>query len=135
MTDRRPRMTVVAAVVVRDGLVLIGQRVKGEWNEYKWEFPGGKVEPGESPREALKRELREELDIDATIGEEMDRYEYEYQGRGPIYLIFYRVQEFTGEPRNLAFNDLRWETAERLPHYDFLQGDVDFVKRLARGRA
>lgn len=127
-------ITVVAAVIVRAGQILIGQRTKGEWNEYKWEFPGGKVEPGESPRAAISRELREELDIEAEIGDEMDRYEYQYPGKAPIYLIFYKVERFTGEPRNLAFNDIRWEAVDRLPMYDFLQGDIDFVRRLARGK-
>ncbi len=126
-------MTVVAAVIERAGQILIGQRPKGDWNQMKWEFPGGKMEPLESPREALGRELREELDIRAEIGEEITRYEYEYPGRPPIQLIFFRVVQFEGEPKNLAFNQIRWESASRFPQYEFLDGDVDFVRRLARG--
>lgn len=126
-------MTVVAAVIERSGQILIGQRPKGDWNQMKWEFPGGKMEPQESPREALGRELREELDIRAEIGEEITRYEYEYPGKPPIQLIFFRVVQFEGEPKNLAFNQIRWEFAARFPHYEFLDGDVDFVRRLARG--
>lgn len=129
----RPTLIVVAAVIERDGKVLIGQRPKRDWNGLKWEFPGGKIEPTESPREALARELREELAIEATIGDEITRYEYQYPGKPPIYLIFYRVREFAGEPRNLAFEEIRWESTSRFPEYDFLDGDVDFVKRLARG--
>jgi mutator protein MutT len=129
----RRRMTVVAAVIERAGQILIGQRPKGDWNQMKWEFPGGKMEPLESPREALGRELREELDIRAEIGEEITRYEYEYPGRPPIQLIFFRVVQFEGEPKNLAFNQIRWESASRFPQYEFLDGDVDFVRRLARG--
>jgi 8-oxo-dGTP diphosphatase len=127
-------MTVVAAVIARDGQILIGQRRRGEWHEFKWEFPGGKVEPEETPREALRRELEEELDIEAEIGPELDRYQYQYPGRSPIDLIFYRVDRFEGEPRNLAFEQIRWESAGAFPAYDFLDGDIDFVVRLARGK-
>ena len=126
-------MTVVAAVIERGGQILIGQRPKGDWNQMKWEFPGGKMETAESPREALQRELREELDIRAEIGEELTRYAYEYPGRPPIQLIFFRVTQFEGEPRNLAFHQIRWEAAAHFAGYDFLDGDVDFVRRLARG--
>jgi 8-oxo-dGTP diphosphatase len=127
-------LTVVAAVIVRDGCILIGQRPKGEFRQYKWEFPGGKMEALESPREALRRELKEELDIDAEIGEELDRYQYQYPGRPPINLIFFRVDAFEGDPRNLAFHDIRWEQTRKLHEYDFLDGDIDFVVRLARGK-
>ena len=130
--DRR-RMTVVAAVIERTGQILIGQRSLGDWNQLKWEFPGGKMEPAESPREALQRELREELDIAAEIGEELTCYEYEYPGKPPIQLIFFRVAQFAGEPKNLAFHQIRWESAARFPDYEFLDGDIDFVQRLARG--
>jgi len=133
MSGSGEKVTVVAAVIFRQDRVLIGQRVKGQWNEDKWEFPGGKVEAGESPREALVRELREELAIEAAIGAEMDRYDYEYPGRSPIHLIFFRVEQFEGEPQNLAFQDVRWEAAGRLAEYDFLEGDAGFVSRLARG--
>jgi 8-oxo-dGTP diphosphatase len=126
-------MTVVAALIQRGGMILIGQRSKGDRHQMKWEFPGGKMEAAESPREALRRELREELDIEAEIGEEITRYEYSYPGRSPITLIFYRVSEFHGEPKNLAFNDIRWEGALQFPEYEFLDGDIDFVRRLARG--
>jgi 8-oxo-dGTP diphosphatase len=126
-------MTVVAAVIERAGQILIGQRPKGDWNQMKWEFPGGKMETAESPRQALQRELSEELGIRADIGEELTRYQYEYPGKPPIELIFFRVVKFSGEPRNLAFNQIRWETAARFPDYEFLDGDIDFVRRLARG--
>ena len=72
---RKAGLDVVAAVMMRDGKILIGQRKRGGRHPLKWEFPGGKVEPGEDPRAALARELREELDVEAVIGEEMDSYE------------------------------------------------------------
>ena len=129
----RPEILVVAAVMERDGLILIGQRRQQDRHPLKWEFPGGKVEPGEEPRAALERELAEELNVRATIGEEIVRYEYQYPNRAPILLIFYRVREFTGEIENRAFERIVWERADRLPEYDFLDGDVDFVRRLGCG--
>lgn len=126
-------MRVVAGVIERDGLVLVGQRRAGDRFQFKWEFPGGKIEPDEDPKEALARELREELGIEAEIGEELARYEYQYPGKTAILLIFFRVTEFEGVPENRVFESILWEARHKLPEYDFLDGDVDFVRRLARG--
>ena len=124
---------VVAAIIEKDGKVLICRRAEGQAHEGKWEFPGGKVEAGESLADALARELQEELAIEASIGEEITRYEYEYPGRKPILLVFFRVIEFQGDPRNLVFAQIAWEPLERLTEYDFLEGDVDFVRALSHG--
>ena len=134
-----PRV-VVAALLERDGTILICRRAAGQPHAGKWEFPGGKVEPGEQLDAALRRELLEELDIRAAIGDEVERYPFAYPGKPAILLVFFRVTEFSGEPRNVEFDEIRWETPGRLPDYDFLEGDVDFVRRLAisgenRGRA
>ncbi len=128
----RPILMVVAAVIERDGHILIGQRRAKDRHALKWEFPGGKVEPNEHPKEALRRELQEELRIDAEIGPEIVRYEFQYPKRSPILLIFHSVATFEGEPSNDAFEQIKWELRERLPDYDFLDGDHDFVRRLAR---
>jgi 8-oxo-dGTP diphosphatase len=122
---------VVAAVIERQGLILIGQRKPGKWHALKWEFPGGKVEPGEAPVIALARELDEELGIRAEIGQGIADYEYQYPGRSAIRLMFFRVTHFSGEIENREYHDLRWEKPEGLPEYDFLEGDVDFVRSLA----
>ena len=119
--------TVVAAVIERDGLVLIGQRKRTGQHSLKWEFPGGKVEPGESPEAAVVRELGEELAIQARVEREIMRYEYQYPGRPAIRLIFYLVTEFDGEPKNLDFEQIVWAPRERLREYDFLEGDAEFV--------
>lgn len=124
--------TVVAAVIEREGRILICRRRPEDPHPLKWEFPGGKVEPHETPGEALVRELEEELGIRVTKFAEMERYEFRYPDRKPILLIFFRVPEFTGEPRNLVFQEIRWEAANRLPEFDFLEGDLDFVTRLGR---
>jgi 8-oxo-dGTP diphosphatase len=128
---------VVAAVIERDGpdgkMILIGQRVPGGRHPGKWEFPGGKVEPGEEPRAALARELREELGIEARIGPEIERYDFRYGEGTPLRLIFFRVSEFAGELINLDFAQIKWARSDTLPEYDFLAGDVEFVRRLAAG--
>jgi 8-oxo-dGTP diphosphatase len=119
--------TVVAAIIQRDGRILIGQRKDLGHHPLKWEFPGGKVEPGETPEAALIRELQEELGIHARVDRELMRYEYQYPGRSRILLIFYRVVDFEGEPQNLDFDQIRWEQPELLRNYDFLEGDTLFV--------
>ena len=127
----RAVIKVAAAVIERDAKILIGQRKRGDSHGLKWEFPGGKVERGESPASGLARELKEELGIVATIGQELVRYEHRYPRRTSILLIFYSVTEFLGDPENLAFERILWESPEKLPGYDFLDGDIDFVRRLA----
>jgi 8-oxo-dGTP diphosphatase len=127
----RAVIKVAAAVIERDAKILIGQRKRGDSHGLKWEFPGGKVERGESPASGLARELREELGIEATIGQELVRYEHRYARRTSILLIFYSVTEFSGVPESLAFEKILWESPEKLPGYDFLDGDIDFVRRLA----
>ena|ERR1051326_3658125 len=122
---------VVAAIIERGGRILICQRRGDHAHPLKWEFPGGKVEAGELPADALRRELVEELTITADIGPEVTRYEYTYPGKKPILLIFFQVTHFTGEPRNRIFQKILWEEPVKLRDYDFLEGDVDFVRTLA----
>jgi 8-oxo-dGTP diphosphatase len=131
--SRRPVIKVAAAIILREGRILIGQRKKADSHPLKWEFPGGKVERGESTTDALARELEEELGIQARIGPEVVRYTWSYPKRATILLMFHRVTEFSGDPQSLAFERIAWETPQRLPEYDFLEGDLDFVRRLASG--
>jgi len=123
--------TVVAGLVRRGGRILICRRKPDQPHPLKWEFPGGKAEAGESPSEALRRELEEELDIQAQIGDEVERYEFRYPGMRPILLIFCVVTDFSGEPRNCVFEEIRWTEPATLPDFDFLEGDLEFVRRLA----
>jgi 8-oxo-dGTP diphosphatase len=133
MAKTRSPLLVSAAVIINNGQVLLGQRRKGDRHSLKWEFPGGKVEPGESPRQALVRELREELMIEAKIGVEIARYEHDYASGSRVHLLFFVVKEFTGKPIARVFEQIEWVDLAALPEIDFLQGDLDFVKRLARG--
>jgi 8-oxo-dGTP diphosphatase len=129
-----PITTVTAAVIERNGRVLICRRRLDQDHPGKWEFPGGKLEPGEEPAESLRRELREELGIEAKIGPEITRYEYRYAGRKPIRLVFFRVTEFKGDPDYSQFDQVEWTSPADLPGYDFLEGDVEFVRELAEGK-
>ncbi len=129
----RSPLLVSAALIVQDGRVLIGQRRKGDRHSLKWEFPGGKVESGETPQQGLVRELREELCIEATVGAEVARYQHDYPGGTSVLLLFYAVTQFLGEPASLVFEQIKWASLESLPEYDFLDGDLDFVRRIARG--
>jgi len=129
----RPIIKVVAAVIERDGKILVGQRRKSDSHGLKWEFPGGKVERGEAPTAALARELEEELGIQARVGREIVRYAHEYPKRATILLIFFSVTQFSGEPQSLAFERIVWESPDQLPSYDFLDGDIDFVRKLSLG--
>ena len=126
--------TVAAAIIERRGRVLICRRRFDQDHPGKWEFPGGKMNPGEHPAETLRRELREELRIDADIGEEVTRYCYRYAGRGAILLVFFRVLRFTGEPDYGQFQQASWERPADSPRFDFLEGDVAFVRGLAAGK-
>jgi 8-oxo-dGTP diphosphatase len=123
--------TVVAAIIERGGRLLICRRRPDQPHPLKWEFPGGKVEAGETPAQALERELAEELAIRACIGPEVERYEFAYPGKPPILLIFFAVTGLAEEPRNRIFAEIAWVEPKLLPEFDFLEGDVDFVKRLA----
>jgi 8-oxo-dGTP diphosphatase len=127
-------MIVVAGVLEREGKILIGQRMIGDRHALKWEFPGGKLELGETPKQALRRELDEELGVEAVIGCELARYEHSVPGRPPLTLLFHRVESFTGEPEPRTFEQIQWAAPDTLPGFDFLDGDLDFVRRIAMGR-
>jgi len=124
---------VVAAIIEREGNILIGRRKPEQSHPLQWEFPGGKVEHGETPADALARELEEELGIRGAAGPQITSYEYTYAGRDPIRLYFFRVTEFQGEPVNLIFDEMRWEPAQSLSSFDFVEGDIEFLRGLSSG--
>lgn len=132
MTANRQQLQVSAALIVRDGKILICQRAATGAFPLKWEFPGGKVEGGEEPAAALARELREELGIRATVGPEVARIRHAYLGGPEVELLFFSVPAFTGEPVNQGFAALEWAPLASLPAYDFLEADRTLTARIAR---
>ena len=125
---------VVAAIIVRENTVLICQRAEGQAMPLKWEFPGGKVERGEDLKDALRRELEEELGIDAVIGRKIAAIQHTYAGGNGIELYFYRVDHFKNEIQNRIFHDVRWVNRKELATYDFLEADTALVKDLSAGK-
>ena len=125
---------VVAAFIVQNGKVLVCQRTKYQPMALKWEFPGGKIEEGEQPRDALRRELEEELGIQAVIGDELVRLRHTYKNGGAVELRFFMVRAFQGEIENRIFKDVRWIGRKDLPQFDFLEADAGLVKDIAAGK-
>jgi 8-oxo-dGTP diphosphatase len=124
-------MVVTAGIINREGCILICQRRKGSWGEFKWEFPGGKVEDGEDPGESLRRELREELAIESQIGPLLCRLEHRYPDRA-VELYVYQILTYTGEVCNRQFESIRWARREELLEFDFLDADLPVVEALVK---
>ncbi len=125
---------VAAALIVRDGEILIGQRRADQPMGPLWEFPGGKIEPGESAQQALMRELAEELGIQAEVGPAVTRIRHHYRHGGAVDLQFFAVRAFTGEIDNQIYQQVRWVRLKDLPEYEFLAADRGLVKDLAAGK-
>jgi len=125
---------VVAAIIMRDSQILICQRTRHQPMPLQWEFPGGKIEPGEEAKAALERELEEELAIRADIGQEVATVTHNYRNGGGVELHFFLVENFAGEIENRIFKDVIWAKREDLPQYDFLEADKTLVRDLASGK-
>jgi len=124
---------VVAALLFEEGRVLICQRSPEGQFPNKWEFPGGKIEPGEDAKEALRRELLEELGIIAEIGEEVWQVEHQYPGHPPVRLLFFAVGRYSGAAENRVFQQIVWANLRDLARYDFLEADRPLVEKLRSG--
>jgi 8-oxo-dGTP diphosphatase len=121
---------VVAAIVQRDGRLLVCQRRRDGSFPLKWEFPGGKLAPGETAEQALARELKEELGVAAEIGREVYRTRHRYpELAGEIELRFFAAR-LRDDPWNLAFERIEWAEPSALPRYDFLPADRELLQLL-----
>ncbi len=128
----RRRLHVVAAVIERDGELLVSLRNPKGTRPSQWEFPGGKVEDGETEAEALVRELREEMGVTCDAGALVKRVVHAY-AETDVEIAFYRANILEGEPRPLSMAELRWVRRGELPAFDFLDADRLFIAELARG--
>ena len=126
---------VVAAVIERsDRRLLICQRRATDTSPLKWEFPGGKVENGESPEDCLRRELHEELGITADIGSLYHQQQYLYPDRRTFDVSYFHVPKFSGTMMNHVFESTSWVPIPELTQYDILEGNADVVKKLMHER-
>jgi 8-oxo-dGTP diphosphatase len=125
-------MVKVAVGIITDtnGRVLLCQRPIGKPYPLQWEFPGGKVEAGETVEACLRRELQEELGVVAVIGRLYHRQHFVYPDSGAYEVFYYLVHRFTGRIQNISFEDLCWVATSDLPAYDILEGNKDVVQKL-----
>jgi 8-oxo-dGTP diphosphatase len=126
-------LTVVAAVVERAGAYLVARRQSGVHLEGYWEFPGGKCQPGESELDALRREIREELDVDIQGADKLLITVHEYADR-TVELHFYRCT-LEGTPRPMLGQELRWVTRDRLHELQFPPADAQLIEQLSQESA
>jgi len=120
---------VVAAVIKKNNLYFIAQRNRNKHFAYFWEFPGGKIELNESSEDAIKRELREELDIEATVNQKIMKYSHRF--KNTIYEIsFFEINKFTGSIKKNVHDDLQWIELASLKKYRFISGDLLLIDRI-----
>ena len=124
---------VVAALILCGDEVLCCQRTQYQALPLKWEFPGGKIEEGEEPHEALSRELDEELGVRAEIGPRVAHLQHHYQNGNIVELQFFAVERYEGELQNRIFREIRWVNRRDLTSLDFLDADKKLVQQLAQG--
>lgn len=125
---------VVAGLFLQESKILICQRTRYQPMPLKWEFPGGKIEPGEQPHQALVREIEEELGVLPVVGPEVARIQHNYKNGGAVNLRFYLIETYQGEIDNRIFREVRWVERSELSAYDFLEADLELVRDLAEGK-
>ena len=132
--DHKGIRYVAVGLILRGDTVLICQRRADQPMAHKWEFPGGKVEAGESAEQALVRELDEELSIRAVVGSRIVHLRHTYRSGGAVDLQFFVVHQYEGELTNNIFQQMRWCELRNLPAYDFLAADRTLIRDLAAGK-
>lgn len=130
MNEQKKTINVVAAIILRDGKLFATQRGYGEWKDW-WEFPGGKIELGEAPEEALKREIREELATEIEVGELLTTVEYDYP-QFHLTMHCYLCSVINGQLSLLEHEDARWLTMDELDSVKWLPADVEVVNNIQR---
>jgi len=120
---------VTGALIKKNDKYLIGRRGPNEKSPGLWEFPGGKIEKGETPIECIKRELKEELNINAEIGDLVTKYNYDYPNVSYL-LYFFKVKSYIGEFKIIVHDKLEWVSLNDFHKYDFLQGDTPLINQM-----
>jgi 8-oxo-dGTP diphosphatase len=128
MSERYP-IIVTAGVVVRDGKVLVAKRKTSSHLEGLWEFPGGKLEPNESPEECLARELKEELGVDVRVGSILEVVYHRYPEK-TVLLLFYSCELTHGTPKPLDVEQMAWVKRSELLELEWVPADIGFVRKL-----
>jgi len=123
------QLVVTAAVIERQGEILLAQRKPDTHQGLKWEFPGGKLEWGEDPRQGLSREIREELGIEIEVGEVIEVVSHTYEDRH-IVLMGYKCRYLSGTVQLLDVQDVRWVRPDQLLAFDLAPADIPIVERL-----
>ncbi len=123
---------VTAAIIEHDGKYLITQRPKDAHNGLRWEFPGGKLDFGEDPRECLEREIMEELGIKIKAEEILEYSSHVYGGEKHIVLLGFKCKYLSGTIKKLKINDFAWVTPEEMGKYDLTEADLPFIEKLKR---
>jgi 8-oxo-dGTP diphosphatase len=123
---------VTAAILEKDGRIIIAQRKSKDYLAGKWEFPGGKIEAGETPEECLARELKEEFDIEVSVGNFLGSNIHHYDHIS-IELMAFRTFWDGGQITSTDHMDYQWVTVEQLAEFDFAPADRPFVNRLMSG--
>lgn len=123
---------VTAGILSNNGRILIAQRKDSGKFPKKWEFPGGKIEPGETPEECLEREMGEELNIDVTVNQYLGESIYKYDG-GSVKLLAYRITWISGDFSIKDHQAIAWVKIDELTDYDFAPADMPFVEKLVSG--
>ncbi len=121
---------VSVAIIVHRNKVLLSQRVKTARYGLKWEFPGGKIEQGETPENALLRECREELGINVEKYVLLEKQRIIFPDKGDFYVHFFLVTMFKGEVVNNVFEDIQWVRVEDCLRYDVLDGNIEICTKL-----
>lgn len=128
-------MRVAAGVIRRDGGYLICRRRAGGHLARLWEFPGGKVEPGETEEACLVRELDEELGLEARVGALLDRVVHRYEDGVEVEIAFFEAEIVKGEPRALHHEEIRWVRPEEFGDFAFPDADARLLDLLKGGRS
>ena len=129
MNESKKTIEVVAAIIIHDGKLFATQRGYGEWKDW-WEFPGGKIELGELPENALKREIREELATDIEVDDLLTTVEYDYP-KFHLTMHCYLCSIISGQLSLLEHEDARWLTKDNLNSVRWLPADLEIIPLIA----